>query len=296
MQLDPLLLWFLGELLLVSLVSATVLGVRGVLGRRRDRAAARSLIEQIKETVDDRAQETREILTQRYGIAGDSLEELVSAISREEKRFYQTLIDLYLKRDAEALQSLHLAFGVAVAPYRSLPIAQSQGATGSEADDVATAADDDAAELGRLRDENERLSEELRITMDTMGRMLSEYSSMFAGGEDGELDKEKMIAMFQSEGGVLGAALADTDGADREADDGEPAPDPDQPQAAAEAGEGEGLPASTDDGDGGAEAPGDAAAETGASDPESEGLMSLDDDLEQDLAPPEEAPVAQIQV
>ncbi len=35
MQLDPLLLWFLGELLLVSLVSATVLGVRGVLGRRR---------------------------------------------------------------------------------------------------------------------------------------------------------------------------------------------------------------------------------------------------------------------
>jgi len=48
MQLDPLLLWSLGELLLISLVTATVLGVRGVLGRRRDRAAARTLIARIK--------------------------------------------------------------------------------------------------------------------------------------------------------------------------------------------------------------------------------------------------------
>jgi hypothetical protein len=41
----------------------------------------------------------------------------------------------------------------------------------------------DDEEVAKLKEENERLSEELRVTMDTMGRMLNEYSTMFSGGE-----------------------------------------------------------------------------------------------------------------
>ena len=41
----------------------------------------------------------------------------------------------------------------------------------------------EASELERLRKENARLSDELQITMETMSRMLNEYSSMFVGGE-----------------------------------------------------------------------------------------------------------------
>lgn len=39
----------------------------------------------------------------------------------------------------------------------------------------------DETGLEALRQENERLSEELRITMETMSRMLNEYSTMFSG-------------------------------------------------------------------------------------------------------------------
>ena len=43
----------------------------------------------------------------------------------------------------------------------------------------------DRAEIEALRAENLRLSEELTVTMETMSRMLSEYSTLFAGGVPG---------------------------------------------------------------------------------------------------------------
>ena len=48
--------------------------------------------------------------------------------------------------------------------------------------------------MQRLKEENERLSDELRVTMDTMGRMLNEYSSMFAGGSGDNYEKARVQA------------------------------------------------------------------------------------------------------
>jgi hypothetical protein len=47
-------------------------------------------------------------------------------------------------------------------------------------------ADEDTSELENLRAENQRLSDELSVTMETMSRMLNEYSTMFTGGSLGQ--------------------------------------------------------------------------------------------------------------
>jgi len=283
MQLDPVVLWSLGELLLISLFAVLALILRGMLHRRRDHAAARSLIQHIKDDEERRTGETRDILGQRYGIGGDALDALVKTISREEKRFYQTLINLYLKRDAGSLENLNVAFEGAVAPYRSLELPQAEDA-GSPAGDVVTDAGLDEAEMERLRNENKRLSEELRITMDTMGRMLSEYSSMFSGGDDEALDKDKMIAMFQADEGTDDAAASAADSAD-----GKEQVLPETPAAAdpvvGRSDREPSIPA----------LPEETGMEPVAAIEDEDELMSLDDDLES-LQTAEEAPVEQVQV
>ncbi len=196
----PLLL--LVELLLLSSVTAVVLGVMLLLGRRRARAGARALMARVREDAERRDQETRKLLQERFGLEGDELEAFAQRLSREEKRFYQSQITTFLRRDGDAFANLNIDVEALVQPYRELPERQP-----AAADDEAVAMEpqqqspdaDESAELERLRDENERLSDELRITMETMGRMLNEYSSMFSGGAASALDKEKMLAMFRAE-------------------------------------------------------------------------------------------------
>ena len=193
-NLSPLLLLSLGELLLVTSILSVVMVVLAVVRKHRDRASAGKLITRIKQDEARRQQETRDLIGQNFRLQGELLEALVKKIGREEKFFYQTLINLYLKRDAAALEVLHVAFEGATEPYRTLQLPEP-----NVAQDTPAADGDESAELTRLRQENERLSEELRITMDTMGRMLSEYSSMYTGGSATESDKEKIMNMFRAE-------------------------------------------------------------------------------------------------
>ena len=133
-EINTLLLMSLGELLLVTTAIAVVLVVLYFIKKRRDRSAATTLVARVKEDQERRQQETRGVLEKRFGIGGDYLDELVTKVVREEKRFYQTLINLYLKRDAGALENLHVAFEGATEPYRTLelPARPTDGDTSTE--------------------------------------------------------------------------------------------------------------------------------------------------------------------
>lgn len=193
-QINSMLLLILGELLLVTAVVSVVMVVVLLLRKRRDRSAALALVGIIKEDEKRRLDETNKIMVHHFGLEGEELETIVKKIAREEKLFYQTLINLYLKRDSGVLKNLNIQFEGAVEPYRSLKVLKTETADATSEMDTES-----AAEIERLKTENERLSDELRITMDTMGRMLTEYSSMFAGGSSEELDKEKMTEMFKED-------------------------------------------------------------------------------------------------
>ncbi|MCB1858190.1 MAG: hypothetical protein KDI63_07960 [Gammaproteobacteria bacterium] len=172
-EINTLLLLFFVETLLVCLVVLLVIVALSMVRKRRERAAVRGLISRIKDDDERRHNETRELLQQCYFLPPETAEAVADEMGREEKRLYQALINLYLRRDASALANINTVVEATLAPYRKLPIP----APGDK-----SVQDDQTADLEHLRDENERLKTELGVTMETMGRMLNEYSSMYGGG------------------------------------------------------------------------------------------------------------------
>jgi hypothetical protein len=165
-----------GEVVLVVLVLLLVAWVRERAARNNARSAVATLVSKVKTGKGDRERAVRELLSNRFGLAGEALEATTLAIVREERRLYQTFANVYLQRDDSAAAAFDLSVEAAVGPYWGLK-------GGGEA--APAQAPVDTGEIEQLRQENRRLSEELQITMDTMTRMLSEYSAVF-GKENGD--------------------------------------------------------------------------------------------------------------
>lgn len=204
-EVSRLLLMLLIELLILSTACAGIVTYLYLAKRRRERAALKNLIATIRQDMERREAETRQVLEQRFGLSAQPLEEAVVKISREEKQFYQTVIDLFLRRDTAALQNFSVDYEKSVEPYRTLAVTLSQEAPAAEpGDEVANNLSD---ELLLLREENQRLSDELQLTMNTMGTMLNEYTQMFAGGSESGIDRDK-IRQLVTPGAAAEAASA----------------------------------------------------------------------------------------
>lgn len=177
--------WILIEALAATTLIALVLVVLMFVGKSRDRKAAAVIIQKIKEDEARRTAETKKILIYKFGFDDGDAEKLAVRTDRAERVLYQSIINMYLQRDASALEGLNITFETAVEPYRTLEPPGGGGASGGSVDE--------SKELTKLREENKRLSEEIGVTMQTMGRMLSEYSTMFADKakeQEGELQQQ----------------------------------------------------------------------------------------------------------
>lgn len=214
-EVSRLLLMLLIELLILSTACAGIVTYLYLAKRRRERAALKNLIATIRQDMERREAETRQVLEQRFGLSAQPLEEAVVKISREEKQFYQTVIDLFLRRDTTALQNFSVDYEKSVEPYRTLAVTLSQEAPAAEpGDEVANNLSD---ELLLLREENQRLSDELQLTMNTMGTMLNEYTQMFAGGSESGIDRDK-IRQLVTPGAAAEAASAGEETVDEPAE------------------------------------------------------------------------------
>ena len=177
MQIDPFLFLLLVELLLVTTALAVTVLVVTLSRKKKDKQAARTLVGRIKEDLPRRKEETQGVLVSRYGLDEDAAKELSTQIDRGERAFYQMMINTYLKRDRLVLENLNVEFEGSVEPYRSLEVKGlakvKEVAPEPEAEALSTAAavsdgGGDSAECERLKVENTRLSQELRITMETI--------------------------------------------------------------------------------------------------------------------------------
>ena len=221
-EISKLLLLVLGELLLVGVVVSVIVVFQAISRRQRDRLAVRKLVSRIKEDSGRREAETRKIMQERFGFDGNDLEAIVKRIARDERTFYQVLIDVYLHHKTDAIQNLCVDYESSLEIYRTLELSQLTASAPSEE------AIEGSEAYRLLRDENERLTEELKKTMDTMGGMLSEYSMMFSGGTGMEIDRDKL-------GEILAGKQEPEDGLSAADDAGdEKAEDPDMEASAAE--------------------------------------------------------------
>jgi membrane-associated HD superfamily phosphohydrolase len=166
------------EVIIGLLVLSGLLVLFMMLRKGRIRKAATHLAERVKTDKSKREQRLKALLQGRYGYADAELEQTLHNMMQTEMLLYQNMINGFLKDDQKHLQQIDVDVENLVLGYQGLDVPESTG-------DVSPAsASDDDGEITKLKEENERLSEELRVTMDTMGRMLNEYSTMFAGGSE----------------------------------------------------------------------------------------------------------------
>ena len=201
---SSLWLMILIEMLVVTTLATIVLVVLKFIRDGRDRAVAKSLITKIKQDGARRKAETKKLMLKKFGFEEEKAEEIAQQSAREEMRFYQNVINFYLRRDAVGFENLNIDFEGAVDSYRNLePPGLGGSSSGGEGEVV-----DESEEISRLKIENKRLTDEVGVTMATMSRMLDEYSSMFAGSAS---DDEEEAATVEAEPEQDADTIADPD-------------------------------------------------------------------------------------
>jgi hypothetical protein len=185
-ELSRLTVLLLGELLIALLVISGTLGFLSLKRKGRTRNAARHLAERVQADKPPRMERLKQLLAERYGYAGSELDQAVHDITQAEMRLYQNIVNGFIKDDQLSLQLVDVDVENLVLAYQSLNVPNAAVKT------APSPATGDDEEMQRLREENTRLSEELKVTMDTMGRMLNEYSSMFSGGSDNTYEKARI--------------------------------------------------------------------------------------------------------
>ena len=165
------------ELLLVLFGLLLFAWIRSRAARNRDNKAMRVLITRIKNSMAERDAEVGRFLADNMGLSGEALEQSRVSVRRAELELLKRFAGVYKNRDAGSAAQFDIDVVAALAPYFELRGVAEGG--------VAEAAPADSSELEALRADNARLSEELTVTMETMSRMLNEYSTMFAGNTVG---------------------------------------------------------------------------------------------------------------
>ena len=200
MMLDILTTIVLGELLLVGWLLAGGLLLARLWSGGKARRAARRLVELVMAQQESRSARLREILVDRHAYSEDRAKQVSAEIDRKEKAFYQAFINIYLERDNAAIAGINVPFENVVDAYRDLLPESASTRPAEEYEEPLMS----NAELGRLQADlasatadKERLGEELGLTMETMGRMLNEYSNMAEDNDGSEVDRGKILSMFQ---------------------------------------------------------------------------------------------------
>ncbi len=208
-EVSPIVLTLLTEISIVLAVVVVVMILLRWRGRGKDRKGARKLVEQIKHQAENRHESSRDFLQKKYGLEGTELDKAIKTIDKAERKFFQQVLNLYLKRDADALGILDAHVAELVDVYKDLAPAQSASQT------EASAAQ--AKELTQQKALNEKLNEELAITKQTMSNMISEFGNMFGGGHDHEMAKFEVVDKLKQISSESDAASATADDSGSEA-------------------------------------------------------------------------------
>ncbi len=181
------------EVIVGLAIACGVLAYLATTRKERIRKAAQHLAERVQSDQPARTKRLKGLLSEQYGYADNELEQILHNITQAEMRLFENLINGYMKDDQVHLQQIDVDEENLVLAYQELKLGQAGSLRPATADEGSG-----KEELQQLQDENKRLSDELRVTMDTMGRMLNEYSSMFAGGQDKPLTRVAPVEPAES--------------------------------------------------------------------------------------------------
>lgn len=181
-----------GEIFAVLFILLFISWLLAMRQKRRDRKAIKDLVSRVADNRAQRLEGWRGILARNYGLSGADRERAAVSLLNAELRMINAFCEIYLQRkdqaaalfdkslytNLEAIQSLE----VSARAMDEEPQAEPEPIE-APVEDGAQPTNEGLDDMAFLRAENKRLTEELRVTMETMSRMLNEYSTMF--GSDG---------------------------------------------------------------------------------------------------------------
>ena len=167
------------EILLLALIVLGISFYRNRAARRRDQRAIQTLVERVRQQRPEREKAIGQYLEQRLGLTGGPLEQAREGLMRAELELLKRFALIYQRREADRAACFDADLIAALHPYHALDAGDALVVQ----QDAGGAPDD--SEVESLRQENTRLADELKTTMEAMSRMLSEYSAMFGGGSPG---------------------------------------------------------------------------------------------------------------
>jgi hypothetical protein len=174
-------------ILLVVLVTMIWMQIKA---KSKLRKAVGQLVSQIKQQSKARKEENGSFLRRSYDLTDGELVSTVEAIDKQERKFFQEMVDVLSRSDPAKITSLDASVAELINTYKGLK-------PKSAKDNSGEASEDSLAKIARLQSEKENLARELEITRETMSNMIKEYSSMFGGGKDHKpdnaVDGEKAI-------------------------------------------------------------------------------------------------------
>ncbi len=192
MQISTFWLFIIAELFLALSIAVSILLYGRISQKRKDRKAAMHLVGFIKENDAKRQEEIESFLSSKFSLDGEKLGQARHGLSQAEKRLYQRIVNMYIKRDEVALKEMHIDVeGITESLYQL-----DAGASAAAGSSSAGSENGGDANSNALRAENDALKAELQITMETMSRMLSEYASMFGGTPQNLPDAPTMTQML----------------------------------------------------------------------------------------------------
>ncbi|MES9930144.1 MAG: hypothetical protein ABW158_18690 [Candidatus Thiodiazotropha sp. 6PDIVS] len=174
-EISSLTALIVAEVLVGLVILSGLLVLFALLRKGRIRKAANHLAERVQADKSNRSERLKALLADGYHLQSPLLDQTLHGIVQSEMTLYQNMLNGFLKDDQVSLQQIDVDVENLVLSYQSL---------GGLVSKSGSPAEGGSEEIDHLKAENERLSEELKVTMDTMGRMLNEYSTMFADGTD----------------------------------------------------------------------------------------------------------------
>lgn len=184
-EVSALLFTLLAEgtgLLSIILIIWIVVSVRK---KGKDKAAATKLVSNIKKQADVRLDSINSFLSTSTSQEPEEIQLSAKKIDRLEKDFFTQLIRLYIKRDGDILSTMDEQLDKVTTAYKDA-VSDSNSASNQDSEEIIN-------KVETLEKENLALVDELKITKVTMGNMMSEFNTMFNGGnETAQTSKEAL--------------------------------------------------------------------------------------------------------
>jgi len=203
-ELSPVSMIFLVEISIVLFLFLVLLFFVSKNKRKGEHAASSKIIDKLKNIEKIKAKKLAELISEHCELEPEDLEGFLAEVKSNERKLYQQIIRIFLKRDVELLGKIDQHIDKFAEPYCKV-LAHASGGDAEKEKELEE-------KLNKVVEENKRLAEQLTIAMSTMDEISDEYTRVFSGTQT-ELELEnsskKMFSIFQKAGQKISKTIVE---------------------------------------------------------------------------------------